>query len=388
VTGDIVNLTYSAKHKKIRELARDFAEAEIPTDREDEIITESLIGKLAALNFFGIQFPPEYGGAGLDTVSYAICIEELSRISPSVGLMVSVHNSVAAYPMYAFGTDFQKREFLVPLIAGRRIGSFCLTEPNAGSDAMNIETYANVDKAGNYIVNGQKAFVTNGAIADIFLLFLKTDPDESGKGMSVLIAESGIEGFSRGEVEDLCGMRGNPVCSLSFTDAVIPPHCLLGRKGEGFAIAMAALDVGRIGIAAQAVGIAQAALEASVKYARERIQFGKPLASQQMIQSHIAEMGVDIEAARMLVFRAASLRDSGMPFTRYSSMAKCFASRIAMEATTRAIQIHGAYGYSRSYGIERFFRDAKITEIYEGANEIQKIIIARSLLERVESVDL
>jgi butyryl-CoA dehydrogenase len=386
--GYSLHLLYNSKQKKIKELARDFAESEIAHDNEDGVITEDLVKKLAELNFFGIQMPEEYGGAGLDTISYAICIEELSRVSASVGLMISVHNSVAVYPIYVFGNDYQKKEFLIPLARGEKIGSFCLTEPNAGSDASNIETFATIADDGNYKVNGHKAFVTNGGIADILLIFVKTDLDDKKRGMSVLIAESDIKGFSRGEVEDLCGMRGNPVCSLLFTDAIIPASCLLGKEGDGFRIAMTALDTGRIGIAAQAIGIAQAAMEASIKYSKERIQFGKPLAAQQMIQSHIAEMGVNIEAARMLVFRAASLKDNNKPYTMYSSMAKYFASRIAMETTTLAIQIHGAYGYSKSYGVERFFRDAKITEIYEGASEIQKIVIAKSLLEKIESVDL
>ena len=375
-----MDLTYTAKQRKIRETVRDFAEAEILRENEDGVLTKELIMKMGKLNFFGLQLPEEYGGAALDTVSAAVCIEELSRVSASVGLCVSVHNSVSSYPILVYGTDEQKKKYLPYLAAGRAIGAFCLTEPNAGSDASAVETRAVRDGKGAFILNGQKAYVTNGGIADTCLIFAKTGPD-SKSSMSVVIAEWGTKGFTRGALEDMCGMRGNPVCSLFFSDALVPEENLLGKEGAGFKVAMTALDAGRIGIGAQGVGIAQAALDAALRYSRERVQFGKPLSAQQTVQNYLADMAVNIEAARMLVFRAASLKDAGKPFTRQAAMAKYFATKTAMETTTLAVQIHGAYGYSKGYLVERFFRDAKVTEIYEGANEIQRLVIARSLLE-------
>ncbi len=382
-----MDLTYSPKQKKIRQVVRDFAESEIRTDREEQVLTPELIKQLAGLDLWGIQVSPDFGGAGLDTVSYALAIEELSRVSASVGLAVTVHNSVGAYPVEKFGSPEQRERLLRPLARGEKIGAFCLTEPNAGSDASNIETTARKDAAGSYIINGQKAYVTNGGITGISLIFVKTDPRDKKRGMSVLITTDEMPGFSRGGLEDLCGMRGNPVCSLFFEDTPVGPENLLGREGDGFLIAMAALDAGRIGIGAQAVGIAQAALEASVRYSRERVQFGKPLAAQQMVQSYLADMATDIEAARMLVFRAASLKDAGKSFSKHAAMAKHFASRAAMDITVKAIQIHGAYGYSKAYSVERYFRDAKVTEIYEGANEVQKLVVARSVLEQGDRMD-
>ena len=378
-----MDLTYTAKQRKIKETVRDFAEAEISRDNEDAVLTGDLIGKMGKLNFFGLQLPEEYGGASLDTVSAAVCIEELSRVSASVGLCVSVHNSVSAYPILVYGSDEQKNKYLPDLAAGRAIGAFCLTEPNAGSDASAVETRAVRDEKGDFILNGQKAYVTNGGIADTCLIFAKTGPD-SKSAMSVVIAEWGIKGFTRGALEDMCGMRGNPVCSLFFSDAPVPGKNLLGREGAGFKVAMTALDAGRIGIGAQGVGIAQAALDAAIRYSQERVQFRKPLSAQQTVQNYLADMAVNIEASRMLVFRAASLKDAGKPFTRQAAMAKYFATKTAMEVTTLAVQVHGAYGYSKGYLVERFFRDAKVTEIYEGANEIQRLVIARSLLEEQE----
>ncbi len=375
-----MDLTYTAKQRKIRETVRDFAEAEISRENENGVLTKELITKMGKLNFFGLQLPEEYGGAALDSVSAAVCIEELSRVSASVGLCVSVHNSVSSYPILVYGTDAQKKKYLPGLAAGRAIGAFCLTEPNAGSDASAVETRAVRDGKGAFILNGQKAYVTNGGIADTCLIFAKTGPD-SKSSMSVIIAEWGTKGFTRGALEDMCGMRGNPVCSLFFSDALVPEENLLGKEGAGFKVAMTALDAGRIGIGAQGVGIAQAALDAALRYSQERVQFGKPLSAQQTVQNYLADMAVNIEAARLLVFRAASLRDAGKPFTRQAAMAKYFATKTAMETTTLAVQVHGAYGYSKGYLVERYFRDAKVTEIYEGANEIQRLVIARSLLE-------
>lgn len=373
-----MELTFSAKERKIRETVRDFAENEISRESEEGVLAPELIKKMAKMGFFGLQLPMEFGGANLDSVSAAICVEELSRVSASVGLCVSVHNSVSAYPVLAFGTDAQKKQFLPALASGQSIGAFCLTEPNAGSDVMSIETRAEASDGG-YVINGQKAYVTNGGIADTCLVFAKTSIGKSS--MSVFIVEGKAKGFSRGALENMCGMRGNPVCSLFLSDVMVPSEYMLGKECDGFKIAMAALNSGRIGIGAQGVGIAQAALDASIKYSKERVQFGKPISAQQTIQNYLADMAVQIEAARMLVFRAASLKDAGLPFTKEAAMAKYYGTKIAMEAAACAVQIHGAYGYSKGYPVERYFRDAKVTEIYEGANEIQRLVIARALLE-------
>ena len=375
-----MDLTYTAKQRKIKETVRDFAEAEISHENEDGVLTKELMAKMGRLSLFGLQIPEEYGGAALDSVSAALSVEEISRVSASAGLCVSVHNSVSALPLLVHGTDAQKKKYLPDLASGRTIGAFCLTEPNAGSDASSIETRAVRDGDGCFVLNGQKAYVTNGGIAGTCLIFAKTGAGPKA-AMSVLITEWGTKGFTRGALEDMCGMRGNPVCSLFFSDAVIPEANLLGKEGAGFRVAMTALDAGRIGIGAQGVGIAQAALDAALKYSGERVQFGKPLSAQQTIQNYLADMATNIEASRMLVFRAASLKDAGKPFTKQAAMAKYFATKTAMEATTLAIQVHGAYGYSKGYLVERYFRDAKVTEIYEGANEIQRLVIARSLLE-------
>jgi len=375
-----VDLTYTTAQRKIRDMARDFAEAEIPRDSEETVMTPSLREKMGELQFFGLQIPEEYGGAALDTVSAAICIEELSRVSASVGLCVSVHNSVAAYPVMRWGTPAQREKYLNPLARGEMIGAFCLTEPNAGSDASAIETSAEKGEEGGYIVNGQKAYITNGGWADMYLIFCRTGVS----GISVLITDWGTEGVVRGNPEDLCGMRGNPVCSLYLTDAPVPVDNLLGSEGEGLAVAMDALDSGRIGIGAQGVGIAQAALDASLRYSRERVQFRKPISALQTIQNYLADMATEIEAARMLVFRAAGMKDKKIPFRRQAAMAKYYATKTAMSAATLAVQIHGAYGYSKAYPVERYFRDAKVTEIYEGANEVQRLVIARTLLDDLE----
>lgn len=375
-----MDLTYTTAQRKIRDMARDFAEAEIPRDSEEKVMTADLRRKMGELQFFGLQIPEEYGGAALDTVSAAICIEELSRVSASVGLCVSVHNSVAAYPVLRRGTPAQKEKYLPALARGEMIGAFCLTEPNAGSDASAIETIAVKGENGPYIVNGQKAYITNGGWADMYLVFCRTGES----GISVLITDWGTEGVERGNPEDLCGMRGNPVCSLYLSDAAVSADNLLGDEGEGLAVAMDALDNGRIGIGAQGVGIAQAALDASLRYSMDRVQFRKPISSLQTIQNYLADMATEIEAARMLVFRAASMKDKKILFRRQAAMAKYYATRTAMNAATLAVQIHGAYGYSKSYPVERYFRDAKVTEIYEGANEVQRLVIARSLLDDLE----
>ncbi|MDJ0828829.1 MAG: acyl-CoA dehydrogenase family protein [Desulfobacterales bacterium] len=371
------------KHKVVRKFVRDFSETEIAPlvydlDREARFPWE-IIEKMRPLNFFGLQVPRAYGGAEVDSISYAIIIEELSRVSAAIGLCVSVHNSVGAYPLVKFGTVSQKKRFLPPLARGEQIGAFCLTEANAGSDAGGVETHAALIED-HYVINGTKIFVTNGGVCGTTLIFAKTPAEDRRKQNSVFIVEQGTPGFSVGEIEDLCGMRANPVSSLFFEDCRVPKENLLGHLGDGLKIGLDALDTGRIGIAAQALGIAQAALDASVKYAKERQQFRKPISSFQTIQNYLADMATEVDAGRLLLYRAAAYKDSGRPFGAEAAKAKLFCSKLATRVTNLAVQIHGGYGYSKEYDVERYFRDAKVTEIYEGTSEVQQMVIARHLL--------
>ncbi|GBC62296.1 acyl-CoA dehydrogenase [Desulfonema ishimotonii] len=373
------------KHKVARKIVREFAETELAPlvhdmDREARFPWE-IIEKMRPLGFFGLQIPRAYGGAGVDSISYAIVIEELSRVSAAVGLCVTVHNSVGAWPIVRFGTDVQKKRFLPVLAGGDRIGAFCLTEANAGSDAGGVETHAVRDEDG-YLINGTKIFVTNGGICGMALVFAVTDPDNPRHGASVFVVENDTPGFSVGEIEDLCGMRANPVSSLFFEDCHVPERNLLGRPGQGLKIGLAALDTGRIGVAAQALGIAQGAFEASVRYARERQQFGKPIAAFQTIQNYLADMSTEIDAGRLLLYRACAYKDAGQPFGPEAAKAKLYCSGLAKRVTDLAVQIHGGYGYSKEYDVERYFRDAKVTEIYEGTSEIQRMVISRAVLAR------
>lgn len=372
------------KQKAIRKMARQFAESELaPIAREidaERRFPWEVIEKMGPLNFFGMQAPREYGGPGIDSISYCIAIEELSRICAAIGLMISVHNSVALYPLTVFANEAQKKRFIPALAAGEKIGAFCLTEPNAGSDANAIEATA-IAEGGDYITNANKVFVTNGSVADTLLIFVSVDPENVKRGMSVLIVERGTPGFAVGILEDSCGMRANPVSSVILSDCRIPKANLLGEEGQGFKIAMAALETGRIGIAAQALGIAQGALDVSIKYAKERIQFKVPIARHQAIQMMLADMGTSVEAARLLTYSAAYKKDKGEPLAGPSAMAKLFAARTASQVASMGLQIHGGYGYSKDYPIERYFRDARITQIYEGTNEIQQMVIARELIK-------
>ncbi len=374
------------KHETVRRTVRAFAESEIgpvaaDLDRDARFPTE-IIDRMRPLHYFGLQVPRAYGGAAMDAISYAIVIEELSRVCPAVGLCVTVHNSVAAYPVAAFGTSSQKDRFLPELAGGERIGAFCLTEANAGSDAGGVETLATPGPDG-WTLNGTKIFVTNGGVCGLALVFAVTDSADRKRGASVFMVPSETPGFAVGEIEDLCGMRANPVSSLFFEDCRVPPDCLLGTPGDGLRIGLSALDTGRIGIAAQALGIAQAAFDAAVKYARERQQFNRPIASFQTVGNYLADMATEIDAARLLLYRACALKDRGAPFSAEAAMAKLYCSTLATTVTNRAVQIHGGYGYSKEYDVERFFRDAKVTEIYEGTSEIQRMVIARSVLGRV-----
>lgn len=371
------------KHKLIRNAARHFAETELgpiaASIDQNAVFPRAVIEKMKELNYFGLQVPREFGGAALDAVSAAIVVEEISRVCAAAGLCVAVHNGVAVYPLLKIGTQEQKEQYLPKLSAGEMIGSFSLTEANAGSDAGSIETTA-VEKGDGYILNGTKIFVTNGGICDLALIFALTGSDPARPQTSVFIVESGFKGFFRGEVENLCGMRANPVSSLFLEDCQVPRKNILGKNGAGLKIALFTLDNGRIGIAAQALGIAQGALEAAVKYAKERHQFKKPIASQQTIQNYLADMATEVAAARLLLYRACTLKDEGAGFSTEAAMAKLYCSKVAVSVTGLAVQIHGGYGYSKEYDVERFFRDAKVTEIYEGTSEIQRMVIARAVL--------
>ncbi len=377
-----MRLELDMKHTIIRKSARGFAERQLAPaaaeiDRHGRFPWD-LVARMRPLGYFGIQIPPLWEGAGLDTLGYSLVIEEISRVCAAMGLLLSVHNSVAAYPIWRFGSELQRERFVRPLARGDLIGSFCLTEPNAGSDASAVETSAVLDHD-HFILNGNKVFVTNGGVAGISLVFARTRLSGNQRELSVIIVETDRPGCTRGPQEELCGMRGNPVCSLILNDCRVPRENLLGDAGEGLRIALATLDVGRIGIASQAVGIGQACLEASIRYASERVQFRRPIGGFQAIQSKIAEMAVQVEAARILTHKAAALLDSGGRVAMASAMAKLFSSRVAVQASEEAIQIHGGYGYTRAYPVERYYRDAKATEIYEGTSEIQRLVIYREL---------
>jgi butyryl-CoA dehydrogenase len=378
-----MDIDSSMKHQLIRKTVRDFAENEIrPLAEEMDKapgFPEDLLEKMKPLHYFGLQVPGHLGGAGLDSVSYAIVIEEISRVSASLGLCITVHNSVGIYPILRFGTREQQQQFVPPMAAGDRIGAFCLTEANAGSDAGGVETVARKTDHW-FVLNGTKIFVTNGGICGTILVFAVSDTDPSHS--SVFIVENHTPGFSVGEIEDLCGMRANPVASLFFEDCAIPADHCLGKVGQGLKIGLSALDTGRIGIAAQALGIARAAFDEAVSYAKARQQFKQPISRFQTIQNYLADMAVQIDASQLLLYRAAARKDSGRPFSAEAAMAKLHCSTTARMVTNLAVQIHGGYGYSKEYDVERYFRDAKVTEIYEGTSEIQRMVIARDILTR------
>lgn len=380
-----MELELDDKHKAFREEVREFAKTVVAPKAKE--IDET--GKfpwytwkeMGARGLLGIPFPKKYGGAGLDTLSYAIACEEISRVCGSTGITLAAHVSLGSYPIYLCGTEEQKQKFLTPLAKGEKIGSFGLTEPNAGSDAAAIETTAKL--VGNkYIINGTKRFITSGGIADTIVFTATQDKTKGVHGISAFIVEKGTPGFSPGKDEDKLGLRGSVTSELIFEDCEIPRENLLGKEGEGFKIFMLTLDGGRISIGAMALGIAQAALDASIKYVREGSQFGKPLKKSQLIQKLIADMATEIAAARHLIYHAAKLEDMGKKFTKEAAMAKLYASEVCMRATTKAMQIHGVAGLTKQYPVERFFRDAKLTEIGEGTSEIQRIVIARQILGR------
>ncbi|MGY1464991.1 acyl-CoA dehydrogenase AcdA [Bacillus toyonensis] len=372
----------SEEHEMIRKMVRDFAKNEVaPTAAErdeEERFDRELFDHMAELGLAGIPWPEEYGGIGSDYLAYVIAIEELSRVCASTGVTLSAHTSLAGWPIFKFGTEEQKQKFLRPMAEGKKIGAYGLTEPSSGSDAGGMKTIAKRD-GDDYILNGSKIFITNGGIADIYVVFALTDPESKQRGTSAFIVESDTLGFSVGKKESKLGIRSSPTTEIMFEDCRIPVENLLGEEGQGFKIAMQTLDGGRNGIAAQAVGIAQGALDASVEYARERHQFGKPIAAQQGIGFKLADMATDVEAARLLTYQAAWLESEGLPYGKESAMSKVFAGDTAMKVTTEAVQVFGGYGYTKDYPVERYMRDAKITQIYEGTQEIQRLVISRML---------
>lgn len=377
-----MDLDPTMKHAVIRRAVRKFAErrlavAAVQMDKTGHFPWD-IKKEMADLQYFGLEIPTRYGGAGLDSISNSIVIEEISRSNAAIGLCIAVHNGVSAHPIYMFGYEEQRQRFLVPLACGEKIGAFCLTEANAGSDVSSLETTAIRDGNG-YILNGNKIFVTNGGISGINLIIASTFSGGDAKGPTVFIVESDREGIEKGQPEDLMGMRGNPVCPISLHDCRVPPENRLGKDGEGLKIALSTLCGGRIGIAAQALGIAQASLDASVKYAKERHQFGKAIADFGAIQGFLADSATRIEASRLLIYRASDLRNNGLDHMAESAMAKLHASETAVFASRLGVQIHGGYGYTKAYPVERFYRDAKVCEIYEGTSEVQRMIIARSL---------
>jgi alkylation response protein AidB-like acyl-CoA dehydrogenase len=373
------------EQQMIMDMTRKFALEELrpqaeTVDREHKYPAES-VAKMAELGLMGMVFPEEYGGAGMDYVCYSIAIEEISRQCASTGVVMSAHTSLGAAPIYYFGTEEQKKKFLVPLAQGEKIGCFGMTEANAGSDSAGTRTTAKLD-GDHYIVNGTKNFITNGREADIAVVMVRTG-EEKHKGLSMIIVEKGMAGYSVGKVEDKLGILGSSTVELVFEDVKIPRGNLLGKEGDGFKIGMHTLDGGRIGIASQALGIARGSLEESIEFAAAREQFGQSIINFQALQWMIADMATEIDAARLLTWRAAVLKDkSDVRFSKEAAMAKLFASEVAMRASTKAIQIHGGYGYTKDYPVERYFRDAKITEIYEGTSEIQRLVIANSVIKQ------
>lgn len=379
----MLQLDLTETHEMIRDTAREFAENEIaPTAIERDIKGEfpaDIVVKLGELGFLGMMVSPEWGGAGLDALSYVIAVEEVSKVDASVGVIMSVNNSLVCWGIESYGTDDQKERFLRPLATGQKLGAYCLSEPEAGSDATQQRTIAERNPDGSWTLNGTKNWITNGTTADIFLVYAQTDKEKGYKGISCFIVEKGNAGFTHGLKEDKLGIRSSDTCSLQFQDVQVPAENMLGPEGRGFNIAMETLNGGRIGIAAQALGIAEGAFQASVGYAKERKAFGKPIADLQAIQFKLADMAVNIEASRSLVYSAASTKDRGERYVKEAAMAKLFASKTAVQVALEAIQVHGGYGYVREYKVERYLRDAKITEIYEGTSEIQHIVIAREL---------
>ncbi|HLF17019.1 MAG TPA: acyl-CoA dehydrogenase [Candidatus Thermoplasmatota archaeon] len=379
-----MDLRPSAEHELIRQTVREFAERRLrplaaSIDQSHRWPPE-LAKEMGDLGLMGMNFPEEKGGAGSDMVSYCIAIEELSRGCASTGVIASVNNSLSGWPLFTYGTPEQHERYLRPMLAGKCLGAYGLTEPNAGSDVVSMQSAA-VKKGRTWTLNGQKLFITNAGLAETYVVFAQTDRAAGHRGQTAFILEKEMAGFRIGKPEDKLGIRGAPCCPLFFENVEVPEENVLGAVGEGFKVAMKTLDGGRLGIASQALGIAVAAFEASLAYAKERVQFGRPIGSNQAIQWVLADMATSIDAARLLIHRAAGKKDRGEPYTVDASMAKVYASEAAMRIATQAVQVHGGNGYTRDYPVERHFRDAKITEIYEGTSEIQRMVIAGGLLK-------
>lgn len=370
-------------YEEMREAFRDFAENEVAPMAievdEKHMFPEENVKKMQELGFMGIPFAEEYGGQGSDTLTYVLAVEELSKVCATTGVIVSAHTSLCADAINKFGSEEQKQKYLTPLASGETLGAFALTEPDAGTDAAGQKTVA-VKDGDDYILNGSKIFITNGKYADTYIVFAMTDKAQGTRGISAFIVEKGMPGFDFGTIEDKMGIKGSSTAELIFQDVRVPKENLIGQEGHGFKIAMQTLDGGRIGIAAQALGIAEGALNKAIKYVKERQQFGRPIAKFQNTQFKLAEMAIDIEAARNLVYKAAALKDAGESYTVAAATAKLKAARTAMDVTTKAVQLFGGYGYVKEYEVERMMRDAKITEIYEGTSEVMLMVVGGALL--------
>ena len=379
-----MNFEFTEEQLMIQQTAKDFAISEIAPSAverdKNAVFPSEIVKKLGELGFMGMMVSPEYDGAGLDTISYVLAMIEISKVDASVGVIMSVNNSLVCYGLEKWGSDFIKNKYLRPLARGEKLGAFALSEPEAGSDATKQHTYANKVEGG-WSINGIKNWITNGANAEYYLVVTQTDKEKGHHGITTFVVEKGTPGFTHGVKEDKLGIRSSDTCSLLFENCVVPDENILWEVGKGFNFAMNTLNGGRIGIAAQAVGIAEASLEAAKNYAKTRKAFGTEIANHQAIQFKLADMSTKVEAAKLLTLNAAALKDAGKKYVKEAAMAKLYASKVAVECALEAVQIHGGYGYVREYLVERFLRDAKITEIYEGTSEIQRVIIARELLK-------
>ncbi len=379
-----MDFQFTEEQLAVKEAARDFAEMELlpgVIERDEkELFPAEQVKKMGEMGLLGMMVSPQYGGGGMDTVSYVLAMEEIAKVDASAAVVMSVNNSLVCWGLEKYGTEEQKQKYLVPLAQGQIIGAFCLSEPEAGSDATSQRTTAE-DNGDYYLLNGTKNWITNGNSASVYIVFAQTDKEKGHRGINALIVEKGMEGFVVGKKEKKMGIRGSDTHSLMFTDVKVPKENRIGEDGFGFKLAMAVLNGGRIGIAAQALGIAAGAFERALKYSKERKAFGVEISKHQAIQFKLADMATAIDAARLLTLQAARLKDAGQNFTKEAAMAKLFASKTAMDVTTEAVQIHGGYGYVQEYHVERMMRDAKITQIYEGTSEIQKIVISRELLK-------
>lgn len=379
-----MNFKLTKEQEMVRSVMKDFTEKEVKPIAAEIDVTERFprenVEKMAKYNMLGIPFPVEYGGAGGDELSYAIAVEELSKACATTGVILSAHTSLGAWPIFKYGNEEQKQKYLVPLAKGEHLGAFGLTEPNAGTDAAGQQTTAILD-GDHYVLNGSKIFITNGGQADTYIIFAMTDKSKGTRGISTFIVEKDYPGFSIGKVEEKMGIRASATTELIFQNCRVPKENLLGKEGEGFKIAMATLDGGRIGIAAQALGIAAGALDETVKYLKERQQFGRPIGKFQGLQWIVADLATEIDAARLLVYRAAYHKANNLSYGKEAAMAKLFASECAMNVTTKCVQLFGGYGYTKDYPMERMMRDAKITEIYEGTSQVQQMVIAAAVLK-------